>query len=338
MFFQCFFIVNKFQLNYRMKITNILVAFAIAALAFVITGCESGSNVPQDIKDGNYCYGMVIAKQMEAMKMSDDERDINEFVKGLRKGLEGDSLAIDDAMKAMQARFTTDTPSEDPAESKKVAFNLGVTALGGLAMAIDVDMSRFDDNSIKEGFEAYGKDARFDDVQRDSILKAFFQPFDEAYKAEMEAKQKAMQAKEEADAAGNIEKGRQFLAENAQKEGIVTLESGLQYEIVQDAKGPKPTIDDQVKTHYHGTLITGEIFDSSVERGEPATFPLRGVIPGWQEGIPLMSVGSKYRFYIPHDLAYGNRSMGPKLPAGSTLVFDVELIEINPVTDQEPVK
>lgn len=129
-------------------------------------------------------------------------------------------------------------------------------------------------------------------------------------------------------AALNLEKGSAFLAGNAKKEGVQTTASGLQYEVLQSGKGDiHPTASNTVRVHYHGTLIDGTVFDSSVERGETISFPLNRVIPGWTEGVQLMKVGDKFRFYIPSHLGYGNRSAG-KIPAGSTLIFDVELFEI----------
>jgi FKBP-type peptidyl-prolyl cis-trans isomerase len=127
-------------------------------------------------------------------------------------------------------------------------------------------------------------------------------------------------------AAKALEEGKVFLLENAKKEGVITLPSGLQYEILKAAEGAKPTIKSKVTTHYHGTLINGTVFDSSVERGQPLSFPLNAVIRGWQEGIPLMSVGAKYRFFIPQDLAYGMQSPSPAIPGGSALIFEVELL------------
>jgi FKBP-type peptidyl-prolyl cis-trans isomerase FklB len=125
------------------------------------------------------------------------------------------------------------------------------------------------------------------------------------------------------------EEGANFLAENAKKEGVISLESGLQYEILKQGSGAKPTINDNVTTHYHGTLIDGTIFDSSVDRGQPATFPVNGVIKGWTEALQLMSVGSKWRLYIPYDLAYGERGAGANIGPFTTLIFEVELISIN---------
>lgn len=131
---------------------------------------------------------------------------------------------------------------------------------------------------------------------------------------------------EKAEAAK--EAGKTYLDENAKRDGVKVTESGLQYEVLSDADGDKPGIDDTVKVHYVGTLEDGTEFDSSVARGEPAEFPLKGVIPGWTEGLQLMPIGSKYRFVIPSELAYGDRGAGPRIGPGATLIFEVELLEI----------
>ena len=152
------------------------------------------------------------------------------------------------------------------------------------------------------------------------VLQSYFQGVQEA----------AMAKQKEADKvkfAGNVEAGKKFLAENATKEGVKTTASGLQYKVVKEGKGAIPTATDKVKTHYKGTLIDGTVFDSSYERGEPISFPVNGVIPGWTEALQLMKVGSKWELYIPQELAYGDRDMGQIQPY-STLVFEVELIEI----------
>lgn len=122
--------------------------------------------------------------------------------------------------------------------------------------------------------------------------------------------------------------GAKFLADNAKRDGVVTTESGLQYEVVKQAEGAQPKASDVVRVHYQGTLIDGSVFDSSIERGEPVEFPVGGVIPGWVEGLQLMNVGSKYKFYIPSELAYGAQSPTPAIPANSALVFEVELLDV----------
>jgi FKBP-type peptidyl-prolyl cis-trans isomerase FklB len=125
------------------------------------------------------------------------------------------------------------------------------------------------------------------------------------------------------------QEGVDFLAENAKRQGVFTTESGLQYEPLREGDGPMPVDTSRVTVHYHGTLIDGKVFDSSVDRGEPATFGLNQVIPGWTEGLQLMSVGSKYKFYIPSDLAYGQRPPSPTIPPNAVLIFEVELLSID---------
>ena len=146
--------------------------------------------------------------------------------------------------------------------------------------------------------------------------------------AALQALVESRQAAADQQATENISVGREFLADNGQREGVVTLPSGLQYEVLTAAEGEKPSVSDRVTTHYRGTLIDGTQFDSSYDRGEPATFPLNGVIAGWTEALQLMSPGAKWRLYIPPELAYGERAQGP-IPANSTLIFDVELLQIN---------
>lgn len=131
-------------------------------------------------------------------------------------------------------------------------------------------------------------------------------------------------------AAKALADGQQFLKENTQREGVVTTASGLQYEILQEGEGDKPILSSKVSTHYHGTLIDGTVFDSSVDCGAPATFPIRGVILGWQEGIPLMSEGAKYRLFIPQELTSGMQASSLISLDGAVLIFEIELLEINP--------
>ena len=123
--------------------------------------------------------------------------------------------------------------------------------------------------------------------------------------------------------------GAAFLAENAKREGVISLESGLQYEILTEGNGQIPTINDKITAHYHGTLIDGTVFDSSVDRGEPASFPVNGVIAGWTEALQIMPVGSKWKLYVPSDLAYGERGAGQIIGPYSTLIFEVELLSID---------
>ena len=159
-----------------------------------------------------------------------------------------------------------------------------------------------------------GKPSRVDQEQ----MAASFKVIREIMQAEAAAKAEA--------AAGE---GLAFLAENAKRDGITTLASGLQFEVLTAGDGAKPTREDQVRTHYHGTLIDGTVFDSSYERGQPAEFGLDQVIPGWTEGVGLMPVGGKYRFWVPARLGYGEKGMGGDIPPNATLIFDVELLGVD---------
>jgi len=172
---------------------------------------------------------------------------------------------------------------------------------------------------IKQGIEDSFKDApKFTDEQIQTILTSLQQ----------ELQDKRMKQQQEA-ATGNLKKGEVFLEQNKTKEGVKATPSGLQYKVLKEGTGKSPVSTDKVKVHYHGTLIDGKVFDSSVQRGEPITFPLNGVIPGWTEGLQLMKEGGKYRFFIPAGLAYGAQGSGAIGP-NEVLIFDVDLIEVNP--------
>jgi len=162
------------------------------------------------------------------------------------------------------------------------------------------------------------------DVLKEQKLKL---SMDEMQKA-VQGKQEKMLAERNAKGDKAKEAGAKFLAENKKKPGIVTLESGIQYKVITEGKGQKPTLNDTVVAHYRGTLIDGTEFDSSYKRGEPATFPLNGVIKGWQDVLPLMAEGSKWQVFIPSDLAYGERGAGANIGPNETLIFDIELVKV----------
>ncbi len=176
---------------------------------------------------------------------------------------------------------------------------------------------KLDNAEIMKGVQdGLAKKSLLDDKQLEKALKDYDQKINEAA-----AKKAADESK------ANLEKGQKFLEENAKKKGVVTTSSGLQYEVLSEGKGEKPKASDIVKVHYTGTLIDGTKFDSSRDRNEPAEFPLDHVIPGWTEGVQLMTVGSKYKFYLPSKLAYGEQGAGT-IPPNSVLVFEVELLSI----------
>ena len=191
----------------------------------------------------------------------------------------------------------------------------------GVGLNIGRQLSQEEVEMNPEAIAAGIKDAISGAKQQidDSVIEAAFAKVRE----DQMRKQQAL-----SDAAAKA--STDFLAENAKRTGVVTTESGLQYEVITAgaADAAKPTLEDVVRVHYHGTLIDGTVFDSSVERGQPAEFPLAGVIRGWTEALQLMKVGEKWKLYIPAELAYGARSPSPKIPANSALVFEVELLEI----------
>ncbi|MEW6167584.1 MAG: FKBP-type peptidyl-prolyl cis-trans isomerase [Pseudomonadota bacterium] len=201
-------------------------------------------------------------------------------------------------------------------DAQKFGYAIGVD-LGKSLQPVkdDVDIA-----ALKAGLDdAFaGTTPKLDDAAREEIKNTVARKMQERQKAERSAQ--AEKAKQE---------GQAFLAENAKREGVKTTASGLQYEVLQEGEGKKPTAEDRVTVHYKGTLISGEEFDSSYARGQPVTFPLSNVIPGWTEGVQLMSPGAKYKFYIPSDLAYGERGAGVKIGPNETLIFEVELLSVN---------
>jgi len=200
-------------------------------------------------------------------------------------------------------------------ENAKFSYLLGQDVAASLRqMGDEIDVDAFTESfrtSLKGG------ESRISAADAEKVKKAFF-----------EKKQQEQQAKMNASGEANKASGTAFLAANKQKDGISTTPSGLQYEVLRAAEGAKPVATDTVKVHYKGTLIDGTEFDSSYARGEPATFPLNRVIPGWTEGVQLMSVGSKYRLFVPSGLGYGERGAGPKIGPNAALIFEVELLEI----------
>ena len=199
----------------------------------------------------------------------------------------------------------------------KISYALGLT------IGQQMESMGIKDTLVMEDFAAGIQDMlqknqfKVSPQEAQQVLNQFF--------AELQAKEQAAQA--EAGKAAK-EAGEKFLAENAKKEGVVVTASGLQYQVLQEGSGKHPKASDTVRCHYEGTLIDGTIFDSSYKRGEPADFGLNQVIKGWTEGVALMKEGAKYRFFIPYNLAYGERGAGGSIPPYAALIFDVELIEV----------
>lgn len=194
------------------------------------------------------------------------------------------------------------------------ALGLGIGRQLSQMGANDLNVADFA-QAVKDMID--GKEPQVPTAEAQQIVEDFFQKQEERQRAEAAEKYK-----------GAKSEGEKYLSENAKKEGVTTLPSGLQYQVLKEGNGKSPKATDKVVCHYEGMLIDGTMFDSSIQRGEPATFPLNGVIAGWTEGLQLMKEGAKYRFFIPYQLGYGERGAGASIPPFAALVFDVELIEV----------
>ena len=198
----------------------------------------------------------------------------------------------------------------------KLSYALGI-GIGRQLAQMGADSLNIDDfaQAIKDIIG--GQSLQVSDSEAQQLVNSFFQEQEAMQRAAAAEKGKAVK-----------EAGEKFLAENAKKDGIITLPSGLQYQVLKEGNGKSPKATDRVKCHYEGTLIDGTMFDSSIQRGEPAVFGLNQVIAGWTEGVQLMQEGAKYRFFIPYNLGYGEHGAGASIPPFAALVFDVELIEV----------
>ncbi|MBJ59320.1 MAG: peptidylprolyl isomerase [Flavobacteriales bacterium] len=194
-------------------------------------------------------------------------------------------------------------------EMEKVSYSLGVNVAKSVK---NQGLTSIDSDAIAQAFTDVfeGNDLKISEQESNVILQDFFGKL--AKKAQ----------------SANVEAGQKFLSENAKRNGVVTTNTGLQYEVLVEGTGDSPKENDKVTVHYHGTLIDGTVFDSSVDRGKPATFPVNGVIPGWVEALQLMNQGAKYKLFIPSELAYGERGAGGSIGPNATLIFEVELISI----------
>jgi FKBP-type peptidyl-prolyl cis-trans isomerase len=223
---------------------------------------------------------------------------------------------------------------------KKSVIILFCLFLVGISFTLkSQNMTQEEKNSYALGFGAGDNYKNLGLEKSDLNFETFLQGFKDAFIGENKLTMEEMQAcfqdlqnkveaKQNAGVEVEKEKGRKFLAENKERAGVQETATGLQYEVIVMGTGAKPVATDKVKVHYHGTTIDGKVFDSSVQRGEPIEFGLNQVISGWTEGLQLMPIGSKFIFYIPSNLAYGDRDQGPVIKGGATLIFEVELLDI----------
>lgn len=278
---------------------KIVLGVAAMATLFSFASCNSApkATLETELDSLAYCYGLSTTRglDMYLMQMGVDSTQMAAFVKGFLKATNGMS---------------------DSEKAEMVGMQIGEQVMQQMLPRFESLVNKFDSTAFKSdnylaGFVAgIEKDDRILTVEEATQL---IDAINERY--------------EKVEHADWIAKNEQYLAGIKAKSNVKTTESGLCYEVLKAGKGEKPVATSKVKVHYHGTNIEGEVFDSSVDRGTPAEFGLNQVIKGWTEGLQLMSVGSKFRFYIPQDLAYGNREQG-KIKPYSTLIFEVELLEI----------
>ncbi len=212
-----------------------------------------------------------------------------------------------------------DKPADVTTDKQKLSYSLGYS-IGGKVVAV-VKQQAFDVDTTAYLAGLGDVFTGTDPVIPKAALESIVSDFDKDAAKRHAQKQTAAASSVKAE-------GTAFLAENRTKEGVVELESGLQYKMIKDGKGKSPGPTDEVTVHYAGRLLDGTEFDSSVKRGQPATFPLNRVIPGWTEGLQLIKEGGKAELYIPSDLGYGDRGSPPKIPGGATLIFEIELISV----------
>lgn len=300
----------------------------ILGLLTLMTACNadgagSGNAKLETAKDSmSYAIGNYLAQNMDMQGMT---LDADQVQKGFEDQLNKTGMSNEEARKMIE-KFQMESMmrSRDP-EAKDKPFSFSTDSL---SEAIGQDFSlQMETMGMELDADKFGNGSR-DFTNGNSTLDSM------AVVGQINKFSTIMQAKtmEKMKIEGEANKvtGQEFLAENGKKEGVKTTASGLQYEVMKKGSGAKPAATDQVEVHYHGTLLDGTVFDSSVDRGQTATFFLNQVIPGWTEGVQLMNKGSKYRFFIPGNLAYAERGSPPNIGPNATLIFEVELIDIKP--------
>lgn len=319
---------------------KIAVVISLSAVALASCSKKSGSTMAEGFESINtqadsvsYFIGMDIAQNFKTNNI-DRLFSASSFNKGLTDGFSGGELML-----SKEAGNSLIMANLNKIKSDSSSFTFEPTSINDFSSLATMkdSISYFLGTDIAGGLTGNGFNKYYSEV-------AFFKGLEDGFmgnpelinKAEgekvamriMESEKENIMAAQKEQFASKIAEGEAFLAEKTAQEDVVTLPSGLRYKIINEGKGSMPAATDVVSTHYHGTLIDGTVFDSSVDRGEPTEFPVNRVIPGWTEALQLMPVGSKWELYIPYNLAYGEQGAGGSIEPYSTLIFEVELLEI----------
>ncbi len=301
---------------------KLLYFIPVALLLYSCGGGSAGEVVLATNADStSYALGAVSSDNFKGQGFDISPEKVKD---GIKAAAAGNSYMGEEEIDALFRQFSIERQMRqvDPSNDSPYSINLDTF---GYAMGTDI-YSKVTEVGYKLNADAFyqGHSDAFNDAER----KLTNEQVDGLMKKFNADAQKVFAEKAAREAEENKAKGIAFLAEKEKEDGITKTESGLLYEVMKSGAGKKPLATDKVKVHYHGTLIDGTVFDSSVDRGTPIEFELNKVIPGWTEGVQLMPIGSKYKFYVPSNLAYGERGFPPKIGPGAALIFEVELIDI----------
>lgn len=311
-----------------MKFLKLVLIAAIAAPMFLVS-CG-------DKQDGNYsmsfevpdsvAYSLGASMGSYLQRQGIQSVDFDEFSKGMK---EGAALKEEEMNLLDSARFTVQTFQQEYGKAQQAKMQADTNYV-----PVPMDFPKAQSHGIGMILGDNLVQSNFGKVDVEQVISGVKDQFNNSSKYAPEATERILEGYFVLTDSLRVKVNEQYLADNKEKKGVITTPSGLQYKVLTEGEGEKPSPENQVKVHYKGTFVDGKTFDSSYDRGEPVTFPLNGVIPGWTEGVGLMNVGSKYELVIPHEIGYGERG-NQGIPPKSTLVFEVELLEILPAAPQQ---